>query len=392
MRKQTLNEFVVKFKKKYPNKNFSFEKSEYNDSHTKMTVICDKGHEFNIRPCDLLNGYGCNICGGTKKLTKEEFIEKSNFVHKKYFTYEHCDFKTVSNLVTVTCPIHGDVQVKASNHLNGANCKKCQIEGITHETEKLPHINKSTKKLNTEEFKKRAKEVWGDKYIIDEKTIYKKSNIPLIITCREHGPFSITPNHFLSGRGCPDCGKNKKKTTEVIIKEIKAAQPYSDFDFSYVNYKGIHKNITLKCNKCGTIFSNAPSNLIKYKNGCPGCNGSQMELEIKDFLLKNNIIFEREKKFDWLVFNSNLKLDFYLPNYNAVIECQGIQHFKSTCFGEIESSLEENKLRDEIKKKLCVEHGLKIYYYANYHIDFPYYVYEDKETMLNDIKTFGIIK
>lgn len=386
MRKQTIEDFIAKFRKKFPHKDYLFDNSVYTHSHKKIEVKCDKGHQFNIRPCDLLNGYGCPICGGTKKLTKEDFIEKASFVHKNYFTYEHCGFENVSNYVTVTCPIHGDFKVKANNHLHGANCKKCQLSGIKHETQPLPTVNKSTKKLNNYEFKKRVIEVWGERYIVNDKTMYEKSNKPVIITCPEHGEFSITPNHLLSGRGCPKCGKNKKKTKTEIIEEIKKAQPYSDYDFSNVNYHGIHCPILLKCNKCGTTFSNSPANLIKYKNGCPGCGISQIEVEIKNFLIENGVKFEQQKTFDWLLFKRKLKLDFYLTEYNAIIECQGIQHFKETKFDGKTSQLKEVQERDKIKRNLCLKNGLKIYYYSNFHIDFPYHVYVDKDILLNDIK------
>ena len=387
MRKQTLDEFIDKYRRKFPEKRYDFSKSVYVNTHTKMLVTCDNGHEFDIRPCDLLNGYGCPVCGGTKKLTKDDFINKASFVHNNYFSYEHCDFTTVSDYVTVTCPVHGDIRVLAHNHLYGANCKKCQKEGITHKTTKLPKINKSTRRLTNEEFKERVRSVWGDRYTFNERTNYEKANKRVIIVCPEHGEFSITPNHLLSGRGCPHCGRNKKKTREEIINEIKAAQPYADYDYQFVVYMGIHKNITLKCNKCGTVFSNSPSNLIKNKNGCPGCNGSQMELEMGDYLIKNGIRFEREKRFEWLRNKSYLPLDFYLPDYNVAIECQGIQHFENVAFKHGTSVLNETQSRDRTKNLLCTEHGIKIYYYANYHIEFPYYVYENKDTMLNDIKS-----
>ena len=43
-------------------------------------------------------------------------------------------------------------------------------------------------------------------------------------------------------------------------------------------------------------------------------------------------------------------LDFYLPDYNIGIECQGIQHFKND---KMYNKLEEVQNRDERKKKLC---------------------------------------
>lgn len=386
MRKQTLEEFILKFKTKFPNKKYDFSNSIYINTHTKMKVKCEYGHSFEIRPCDLLNGYGCPVCGGTKKMTKEEFIENAKIVHNNYFSYEHCNFINVNSKVIVTCPVHGDFEVKASNHLNGANCKICSKENIIHKITLRPKRNASTKKLTTEIFKEKLKKMWGDRYVCPEDEEYINNKTPMNILCKEHGIFTITPNHILSGRGCPICGRNKKKTTQQIIEEIKNAQPYSDYDYDEVVYKGIHRHIKLKCNKCGTIFYNSPSNLIKNKNGCPGCNASQMEIEMKDFLSKNNIKYETEKTFQWLKNQGNMFLDFYLPDFNVTIECQGIQHFKDVNFGNSVSLVKETQMRDRIKKELCEKHNIKVYYYANYHYDFPYYVYEDKNILIDDIR------
>ena len=387
MRKQTLEEFVSKFREKFPEKYYSFDKSIYVNSHKPMTVVCSCGYEFKSRPCDLLNGYGCPKCGGTKKMSNDEFIEKANYVHCNYFTYDRCNFVGSNKKVMVTCPIHGDFEVKANNHLSGANCKLCKLEGIKHQTRRLPQVNSSTKKLTTDMFKVRIKEKWGDRYELATNCEYVNSRTPVIIVCKEHGEFNITPNHLLSGRGCPFCGKNKKKNTQEIIDEIKNAQPYSDYDYSYVEYRGIHKNITLKCNKCGTVFSNSPSNLIKYQNGCPGCGGSHLEIDMEHFLKQNRVAYEREKRFEWLSFKGFQRIDFFLPEYNAAIECQGIQHFMDVNFGDSVSLVSEVKERDDNKRILCEQNGISVYYFSDFHIKFPYFVYEDKETMLNDIKS-----
>ncbi len=45
--------------------------------------------------------------------------------------------------------------------------------------------------------------------------------------------------------------------------------------------------------------------------------------------------------------------------------------------------------RDLNKRKLCEEHGIKIIYFSNLRIDYPYNVYENKEELLNEIKNVG---
>ena len=99
-----------------------------------------------------------------------------------------------------------------------------------------------------------------------------------------------------------------------------------------------------------------------------------------------NVKYEKQKTFKWLKHKRNLRLDFYLPEFNVAIECQGIHHFKDIQFRKNLSILEETQKRDKLKKELCEKHDIKMFYYANYEYDFPYFIYTDKEKMLNDIK------
>ena len=108
-----------------------------------------------------------------------------------------------------------------------------------------------------------------------------------------------------------------------------------------------------------------------------------MEDEINEFLKSKNVEFIPQKRFDWL---GRQSLDFYLPKYNCGIECQGKQHFISENSGwNNPKSLEECKERDNRKLNLCAKNGVKIFYYSNLRIEYPYQVYEDKELMLNEI-------
>ena len=70
------------------------------------------------------------------------------------------------------------------------------------------------------------------------------------------------------------------------------------------------------------------------------------------------------------------------------IECQGKHHFiKESGWRKDNKEEEFNKLveRDNKKRKLCEEHGIKLLYYSNLGIEYPYKVYEDKNELLNEI-------
>ena len=62
-------------------------------------------------------------------------------------------------------------------------------------------------------------------------------------------------------------------------------------------------------------------------------------------------------------------IDFYLPEYNVAIECQGAQHFGIEVPNRIRFSEEDYRdirERDELKYKLCKEHGIRLLYFCYY--------------------------
>ena len=58
-------------------------------------------------------------------------------------------------------------------------------------------------------------------------------------------------------------------------------------------------------------------------------------------------------------------MDFYLPDHNIAIECQGEQHFNEIKhFSAV--TLEGRITLDENKYDLCKKHGIKIIYYTKF--------------------------
>lgn len=92
-------------------------------------------------------------------------------------------------------------------------------------------------------------------------------------------------------------------------------------------------------------------------SGCPYCKNSKLENEIKNILNENNFNFNEKQHFNWL---GRQHLDFYLPDYNIAIECQGEQHFRDIV---IYDSKKNNIERDTIKYNKCKENGIKMIYY-----------------------------
>jgi very-short-patch-repair endonuclease len=99
---------------------------------------------------------------------------------------------------------------------------------------------------------------------------------------------------------------------------------------------------------------------------------------------KNQIGFEEQKTFEWLKLKKQQFLDFYIPECNIAIECQGEQHFQKSGWGKGNNGEKVIK-RDLNKLKLCEEHGIKILYYSKLNINYPYHVFRSEGELIKEI-------
>ena len=235
-----------------------------------------------------------------------------------------------------------------------------------------------SKKLTTEEFIEKAKQIHGDKYDYS-KVEYKNCEEKVCIICPIHGEFLQTPNSHLNGNGCSKCAKCYHYTTEDFIDKAKQIHN-NKYDYSKSIYNGIFKKICIVCPEHGEFWQ-TPKNHLKG-SGCPKCAKSHLENEVELFLKNNKIEFECQKKFEWL---GKQSLDFYLPHYNIAVECQGEQHFKSIDYFGGLNEYKQTVDRDNLKKKLCEENGVRLLYFSNLGIEYPYQVFEDKDELLKEI-------
>ena len=72
------------------------------------------------------------------------------------------------------------------------------------------------KKVTTEDFIKKAREIHGDKYDYS-KVNYVNNETPVCIICPEHGEFLQQPTNHLRGCSCPYCNTN---VNSKIVQKI----------------------------------------------------------------------------------------------------------------------------------------------------------------------------
>lgn len=304
------------------------------------------------------------------KLNTQEFIEKARKTHGDKYDYSKVEYINNKTKVCIICPIHGEFWTTPNIHLQGRNCPLC-----AHPS-----------KLKTlDEFIQEAREIHGNRY--DYSLVeYKGNQIKVKIICPIHGIFEQQPLSHLQGFNCPKCN-GRGKTNEEWISLAKAVHG-DKYDYSETEYFNARTKVCVICPQHGKFYPKPNDHL--RGSGCPWCRLSKLEVKVEENLKNGNVDYEKQVRFSWLQL---LSLDFYLPQYNIAIECQGKQHFeKVKAFGE--GNLEAILKRDERKRQLCAENGVHLVYfldkkYNKYveNLNIPYF--NDTETLLEFLNQAG---
>lgn len=90
---------------------------------------------------------------------------------------------------------------------------------------------------------------------------------------------------------------------------------------------------------------------------------SRLEIKLEKFLINNNINFVSQKTFDDL---GKSRFDFYLPEYNLILEPGGDQHFIEIEKWKGKGGLAKTKKRDKKKYEYCINNNITILYYFEF--------------------------
>ena len=285
----------------------------------------------------------------SKKLTTEEWIKKAKSYHGDKYDYSESVYVDRHTKIKIKCNVCGNIFYQDPSEHAGhrfAGCPECAKK----------------KCFTTEEFIERARKIHGDKYDYS-KTNYLNNKTKVCIICPEHGEFWQTPGNHTNGSGCPKCkaekiGNLKRKTKEQFILDAKRVHG-DKYDYSKVEYKNNSTKVCIICPEHGEFWQ-APDKHLQGEE-CPICSlgsKSKGEQKIIDFLEINNIRYLYNKcSIEEL---GKLRPDFYLPDYNLVIEYDGKQHFSQTTGGWGKRKLKEIQLKDGEKNKLCEENSIGI--------------------------------
>ena len=283
------------------------------------------------------------------KSTKHQFIQKAIAIHGDKYDYSEINYVNDKMNILIFCNKHGGFKQSPCNHLRSNGCPKCSYEKLS-----------TLKRKTSEEFIQKAKAIHGDRYDYS-KVNYKNSYSKVIITCPDHGDSEQFPFDHLNGQGCPKCSYEKlslkfRNTVNEFIEKAKLIHE-NKYDYSKVIYTTSHTKVIIICSKHGD-FEQLPHVHLKG-HGCPICKASKGELALKVIFKKHNLSVKPQYRIPDEKYL--YKYDFYLPDYNLLIEFHGIQHYEwIPYFHKTQSDFEDQRLRDKCKLWLAKEKSLHL--------------------------------
>lgn len=333
---------------------YDYSKSVYLGARSKLEIVCPKHGSFWQTADSHLQGIGCAACGHAKAglarstSAKEAFIGKARQVHGRKYDYSKVEYVRALKKICIVCPKHGPWLQTPNNHLHGYGCSRCKSEAL-----RATFVHKKA------DFIKRAKSVHGARYTYPGG--YVGSHIPIRIRCRIHGEFEQVPATHLSGRGCPECGRQKIREMKSSnhAEFVQKARAVHGGKYRYPDpYKRAILHMDVECPKHG-LFRVTPNNHLRG-HACPVCSESIGERTIARALEKLSLPYIREKKFADCRDKRPLRFDFWLPKKNTLIEFDGRQHHEPyALFGGLKM-FKITKRRDRIKSAYARQKGIRL--------------------------------
>ena len=173
---------------------------------------------------------------------------------------------------------------------------------------------------------------------------------------------------------CPSCrkivrsGKNNpnfkdltgRKFGKLTVVELLGS------DQSLINGRSSQekKNVWRCLCDCGNFINRTTNELTSGTvSSCGQCSfNSRGEHQIAFLLNENNIKYESQKKFLTCVDKKELPFDFFLPDFNTLIEYDGISHYKNNPYGSwnTEDNVKKTQFHDKIKNEWCKNNGITL--------------------------------
>lgn len=303
-------------------------------------------------------------------MSKKHTIEEAKCLFAKHnLMLLDSEYQNNKTKMKCFCNIHKIVLFRSYNDLtNGYGCSKCGI-GRRNKERKIDFS--------------RIREAFDKKgyILLSKETDYiNEATKNLAYICPRH-PDEIQKTRaqsILRGHGCLKCaaekiGAKQRKNFDEVKKLFEKAG--YELLSTESEYKNSQSYMRYKCPKHANIEQKISYGNFQSGARCRYCasQNSVGEMKIRNFLEKNNIAFESQKKFHDLKNPKTgyfLSYDFFLPQYNILIEYQGGYHdgkvHDRNPRRQTEEQLNNQKFRDELKRIYAKKNNynlIEIWYY-----------------------------
>lgn len=218
--------------------------------------------------------------------------------------------------------------------------------------------------------------------LITKESDYTGIKMDIQFKCEKHGIQTMNMSNFIAGHKCYFCsyeerGFNCRHSNDYIEQQINSVN--GNKLLNKEDYKGANvRNLRVLCGKCNNhIFITSFSDYFNCKiNQCRSCSSKESvgEKRIADYLNDNQIEFVREKKFDDCRDKRALPFDFYVPQYNLLIEFDGQHHYWDV-WGK--DHFEKTQKHDKIKNQYCDTNNINL-------LRIPYWQGNDIKKIIQD--------
>lgn len=313
------------------------------------------GNEWSSRPANILTGYGCPKCakkriGDSLRETHDGYIEKLKQLNCDIIVIERYSGRKTK--ILHKCNVcNNEWKTTPNTILNGCGCPICSEKiRAFNRTKTQRYYIKEVSEINS------MIEVVGEYISAKKQTLHK---------CKKCGnEWEALSSNILKGHGCPSCsakeiGDKLRKSHEQYTNDLYNINPNIEV---IEEYKGADTPILHKCKICHNNWIVRPENLLQ-KRSCPNCTvKSKGEDAIQNYLKENNIVHFEQQKFSGLkgVYGGLLSYDFYLPDYNLLIEYQGEQHFRSIEYFGGEKAFIKQQEHDKRKRNYAKLHKINL--------------------------------
>lgn len=187
---------------------------------------------------------------------------------------------------------------------------------------------------------------------------YINSSTKLLFRCSKGHKFEITWNKFQQGNRCPYCSHQKTSEETCIYTVAPWMMKLGVSEEDAKKYlPQSNQKITVTCPHCRREKSITIHQIYDTKSISCVCGDSisYPEKFIISILNQLNIKYIKEYSPLW---SNNKRYDFYLEDYNTIIECHGEQHYRYTGRGR---QLQEEQENDKYKKQLALDNKIDCY-------------------------------